>query len=135
MRVLVCDDDASTRFVLNRVLVRQHQAVVTEAADGMQALALLKSQPFELLILDLNMPGVDGVETLQALRQIPGLEKLPVVVLSGERHAEAVQQVIQLGVLDFLVKPLHRDSTAERLHAIVHRLEEANGAGAPDAKP
>jgi two-component system chemotaxis response regulator CheY len=131
MRVLVCDDDASTRFVLNRVLVRQHQADITEAVDGMQALALLKSQSFDLLILDLNMPGLDGVETLQALRKIPGLERLPVIILSGERHVESVQQVIQLGVVDFLLKPLHRDSTAERLHAIVHRLEEAKAPSAP----
>jgi two-component system, OmpR family, phosphate regulon response regulator PhoB len=140
LRVLVCDDDQGTRFVLKRVLVREHHAEVTEAADGMQALTLLKSQPCDLLILDLRMPGIDGVETLQAVRAIPGLERLPVVVLSGERSAESVQQVIQLGVVDFLLKPLHRDTTSERLHAIVHRIdlavhEKAEADAPPAAKP
>lgn len=137
LRVLVCDDDAGTRFLLKRVLMREHGAEVVEAADGRQALGLLRDEAYDLLILDLRMPDLDGIETLQAIRRMPAHAGLPVVVLSGERQADTVQQVIQQGILDFLVKPLHRDSTSERLHAIVYRVAAAkaapSGGETPDA--
>jgi DNA-binding response OmpR family regulator len=124
LRILICDDDAGTRLLLKRTLVRESKAVVTEAADGLQALELLEERDFDLLILDLMMPGLDGAGVLKILREQVRLANLPVVILSGQRESETVQAVIQLGVAGFLLKPLHLEATSTRLKAIVQRLTD-----------
>jgi DNA-binding response OmpR family regulator len=133
LRVLVCDDDAGTRLLLTRVLSRDHGALVTEAADGQRAIELLAESEFDLLVLDLVMPGLDGVGVLKALRARAAFANLPVVVLSSERRAESIAQVIQLGVSEFLLKPLHQESTSARLRAAVQRLTDATDAGTSPA--
>jgi DNA-binding response OmpR family regulator len=125
LRILICDDDAGTRLLLKRTLVREFDAAVTEAADGLQALELLEESAFDLLVLDLMMPGLDGAGVLKILREQMPLANLPVVILSGQRESETVQAVIQLGVAGFLLKPLHLEATSTRLRAIVRRLMEA----------
>lgn len=122
LRVLICDDDAGTRLLLKRVLSRDHGAVVTEAADGHRAIELLAASEFDLLVLDLMMPGLDGVGVLTALRAQPAFVHLPVVVLSSERRAESISHVIQLGVSEFLLKPLHQETTSARLRSAVQRI-------------
>jgi DNA-binding response OmpR family regulator len=136
LRILICDDDAGTRLLLKRTLVREFGAEVTEAADGLQALELLEERNFDLLILDLMMPGVDGAGVLKILREQMRLANLPVVIVSGQRESETVQAVIQLGVAGFLLKPLHLEATSTRLRAIVRRLSdevEATSALPPHA--
>jgi DNA-binding response OmpR family regulator len=126
LRILICDDDAGTRLLLKRMLVREFEAAVTEAADGLQALELLDERAFDLLVLDLMMPGVDGTGVLKILREQMPLATLPVVILSGQRESETVQAVIELGVAGFLLKPLHLEATSTRLKAIVRRLAEVD---------
>lgn len=128
LRILICDDDAGTRLLLKRTLVREFGADVTEAADGLQALELLEERAFDLLVLDLMMPGVEGAAVLKILREQMPLATLPVVILSGQRESETVQAVIQLGVDGFLLKPLHLEATSTRLRAIVRRLAEREAA-------
>jgi CheY-like chemotaxis protein len=124
LRILICDDDAGTRLLLKRTLVREFEAAVTEAADGLQALELLEESSFDLLVLDLMMPGVDGTGVLKILREQMPHANLPVVILSGQRESKTVQTVIQLGVAGFLLKPLHLEATSTRLKAIVQRLAD-----------
>ena len=126
LRILICDDDAGTRLLLQRTLVREFKAEVTEAADGLRALELLEDRTFDLLILDIMMPGLDGAGVLKILREQMSLATLPVVILSSQRESETVQAVIQLGVHGFLLKPLHLEATSTRLKAIVRRLDEVD---------
>jgi DNA-binding response OmpR family regulator len=128
LRILICDDDAGTRLLLKRTLMREFDAAVTEAADGLRALELLEESNFDLMVLDLMMPGVDGTGVLKILREQMRLANMPVVILSGQRESETVQTVIQLGVAGFLLKPLHLEATSTRLRAIVRRLAEADAA-------
>lgn len=129
LRVLVCDDDPGTRLLLKRILARDHGALVTEAEDGRHAVELLAKSEFDLLVLDLIMPGLDGVGVLKTLRARTKSANLPVVILSGERRAESIAQVIQLGVSEFLLKPLQQETTSTRLRAAVQRLDDAAEAG------
>jgi CheY-like chemotaxis protein len=93
--ILICDDDRTARFLLKRILVRELDANVTEAPDGLQAIRLLSSSRYDLLILDLRMPVMDGPETLEIVRNTPAWRDLPVIVLSGETDAEVVRRVVQ----------------------------------------
>ncbi len=126
MKVLVVDDDRTTRFLLRRVLVAELGCIVNEASDGVEALDLLAATRYQLVILDVQMPLMDGLETLRALRDAPDFKLLPVVMLTAERNEAIVQQIIGLGVLDYMTKPLVPGRIAERLKRVTRWLQTEN---------
>ena len=124
MHVLVCDDDKTTRFVINRLLVQRLKFTVTEVCDGVEALERLAAGDVDLLILDVSMPTLDGVEVLQAIRRSQQFARLPVIMLSHERRAEVVTKLIHLGIVGYVTKP----PTAESLLAVIERARVAKAA-------
>lgn len=119
MKVLVVDDDRTTRFLLRRALVAECGCEVTEARDGLEALDVLAKVRFHLVILDVQMPVLDGLETLRALRDAADIKATPVVMLTAERNESVVQQIIGLGVLDYMTKPLVPARIVERLRRVM----------------
>ena len=69
--IMVCDDDLAVRYAMKRMFMQELRAEVIEAENGLVALKALRESPVDLLILDINMPVVDGVEALQAIRSTP----------------------------------------------------------------
>ena len=129
--ILICDDDPTARFLLKRVLVRELDATVTETTDGLQALRLLTTRRFDALILDLRMPVMDGPETLEVVRNTPELRDIPVIVLSSETDADVIKRVVHAGVTDYLLKPLSRTGTQQRLMHIIEKLRERDRMPSP----
>ena len=105
-RVLVVDDNKVNRLVLGRTLEREGHAV-SVATNGREALAMLRAEPFELLLLDMEMPELDGFAVLEILKNDPDLSELPVIVTSSLEGVENVARCIELGAEDFLHKPVH----------------------------
>lgn len=130
-QVLVCDDDLAVRYTLKRLLIQQLFSEVIEAENGLLALKLMRERPPDLLILDLHMPVLDGIETLAAIRETPALKHVPVVVLTGERNADVVRRVIELGVLDYISKPLSKTGTLERLKRVINEMHVEAPAAPP----
>jgi two-component system chemotaxis response regulator CheY len=106
MRILVVDDDANVRSSIRRTLMRKPGAEVIEASDGMSALQILLSQRCDLVMLDVRMPVMDGIQTLRAIRRSPTHGNVPVVMLTGTADEALVLQAIKLGVIEYLVKPV-----------------------------
>lgn len=127
MRALVCDDDASSRFVLKRLLTQHLGCTVVECADGVEALARLDEGGVELLILDIQMPGMDGVEVLAAIRATATFKHLPVVAVSNERHEDVVRRLLEMGISGYALKPIR----AEKLTSILDRLRSRLSQGRP----
>ena len=127
MNVLVVDDDAMARLILRQVLQRHFSAVVTEAPNGLDALVVLESATFDLIVLDLRMPVMDGLTVLQTIRATDKHAQTPVVILTADRKDENVYRSIKLGVSDYLTKPFRGKEIAERLSQIV-----GHGATPPD---
>ena len=106
LRLLVADDNPTNREVIGKILERAGHTVVL-VNDGEQALERLESESFDAVILDRNMPGVGGVEALQALRLMTrGRERLPVIMLSADVTAEAKREALEAGADAFLSKPI-----------------------------
>jgi CheY-like chemotaxis protein len=118
-QVLVVDDEPSVRALLRRLLTAEFDAEVVEAGDGLQALEQLSRQNTSLVLLDISMPIMDGIETLEAIRQSPRLSSLPVAMMTAAREEPLVRRVIKLGVSDFLLKPLKRDVAIDRLSRLL----------------
>ena len=103
-QLLVVDDNADNRDILRRHLERQGYGVAT-SADGPGALRLLDSGNFDLVLLDVLMPGMDGFEVLQKMKANPALRETPVVMLSALDESNGVIRCIQMGAEDYLAKP------------------------------
>lgn len=118
MRVLVVDDSERVRKTLATGL-RGHGMAVETAADGAEALAMLNGLPFDLVVLDLMMPRVDGMQVLQALKGRS--EKPRILVLSARDHVQDRVDALNLGADDYLVKPFAFEELQARLFALGRR--------------
>lgn len=119
MRALIVDDQADVRAVLRGILTRDFGCTIVEASSGLEALGLLSRESFDLVVLDLLLPGMDGMEVLRAIRADQRLANLPVGVMSTDSEEARVREAIELGVGAYLTKPLDPSRLAERLQRVV----------------
>src|SRR6476469_2329978 len=103
--ILIADDNADSRELLRLFLQDQHQ--VTFAMGGQGALNQLRAHPFDLLLLDITMPEMDGFQVLEHLRREPLPRHVPVIVISALTDMDSVVRCIELGAEDFLTKPFN----------------------------
>jgi adenylate cyclase len=103
--LLVVDDNEANRDMLGRRLMRLGYAV-TAAVDGYDALDRVAQTPFDLILLDVMMPGLDGFEVLRRLKADPAQRHVPVIVLSASDEVESAVRCIELGAEDYLPKPI-----------------------------
>jgi DNA-binding NtrC family response regulator len=104
--ILVVDDERSVRDSLRMILTYAHHEVEM-AEDGAKALAIIESRPIDMVLLDIKMPGMDGIEVLDSMmKRNP---ELPVVMISGHGTIETAVEATKKGAFDFLSKPLDRD--------------------------
>lgn len=127
--VLVVDDDANNRILIARNLKKRGYAVM-EACDGIEALDLVRKTPFDLIICDIVMPGMDGVELLKHLKAEFG-DRLPVIVISALDQVDTVEQCLDLDAVDFISKPFEPYILLAKVRAIIRRKrsrEQTNGS-------
>jgi CheY-like chemotaxis protein len=103
--ILIVDDDASIRDLIREVLAAPGRAF-TEASSGAEALEITGKTPFDLVILDRNMPGMSGLEVLRKLRANPATAKLKVLVCTAAEMMSEVDEAFSAGANDYIVKPL-----------------------------
>jgi two-component system chemotaxis response regulator CheY len=115
--VLVVDDSAAIRKILQRVLRQTGMAIRTihEAGDGQEALELLKSQPVHLILTDINMPKMDGLQLLASLKASPQWHSVPVVMITTEGGETKVGEAVRLGAAGYVRKPFTADQIKEKL--------------------
>jgi DNA-binding response OmpR family regulator len=119
VRILYVDDDPILReFAV--VNLATERARVDTAADGRAALAAISVEPPDLVLLDLDMPEMDGFQVLEALRADPKFADLPVIVVTGREDVEAVDRAFAVGATSFVVKPLNWRLLSHQLR-YVHR--------------
>lgn len=104
--VIVVDDDAFSRNVVASQLER-FDAVVIQAGDGVEALRLMQQQIFDLAIVDLEMPQVNGYDLLGCIRGSPRLRHMPVIVLTAHEDRTSLERALISGATSFLIKPLN----------------------------
>jgi CheY-like chemotaxis protein len=118
--LLVVDDQSMNRILLARYLGNLgYQARLFE--NGRQALELLQSQAFDLVLLDVEMPDMDGYQVLEQLKADPRLRDIPVIMISAAEDLESVVRCIELGAQDYLPKPFYPVLLRARLGAWLDR--------------
>jgi len=119
-KVLLVDDEDSLRKVMKDLLERDGY-VVTEARDGVQALDQVDRVGPDIIVLDLNLPGLDGYGVLSHLRSRPATANIPVIVLTAKGDEDNEVRVFELGANDFLTKPFRARALSARLEAVLGR--------------
>jgi putative two-component system response regulator len=122
-RVLITDDEAANR-ILCRALLEQDGLTCAEAPDGPEALAEVKSRHYDLVLLDVDMPRMQGTEVLRQLREHPPCSHLKVIMLSGRATGDEMARMMQAGADDFLGKPFSVVQFRERVKSAL-RLKDA----------
>lgn len=120
MKVLVVDDFSTMRRIIRNLLREIGFTNTIEADDGSTALPILKAGGVDFLITDWNMPGMPGIELLNAVRQDERLKDLPVLMVTAEAKREQIVQAAQAGINGYIVKPF----TAETLQQKIERIFE-----------
>ena len=105
MSILIVDDDELNRYTLARRLTRDGFAKLAMAANGIEALAALRQDTFDLVLLDIMMPEMDGFDVLEAMKADPALAGVPVIVISANDDGANLVRAIELGAMDYLSKP------------------------------
>jgi len=116
--VLLVDDD-EVNLLLTAIALRDRGFRITEASSGTQAITLLAAHTPDIVVLDAIMPGLDGFATCQAIRGTPGLENVPVLMLTGLDDDASITRAYQAGASDFFVKATQWSLLAGRLHYLL----------------
>jgi sigma-B regulation protein RsbU (phosphoserine phosphatase) len=130
-KLLVVDDNEANRDMLSRRLARRgHEVAVAE--DGYQAIEMVKQQDFDVVLLDIMMPKIDGLEVLKVLRQTHSASELPIIMATARDESADIVQALKLGASDYVTKPLDfpvvvaRVQTQLSLKRAQEALESAN---------
>jgi class 3 adenylate cyclase/CheY-like chemotaxis protein len=120
--ILVVDDDPSNRDILSRRLIRLGHEVTT-AADGREAIDTLRRSAYDLLLLDIQMPEMDGYQVLELLKRDTALRAVPVIVLSASNDSDGVAHCIAMGAEDYLPKPFDPVLLQARIGACLEKKQ------------
>jgi phosphoserine phosphatase RsbU/P len=114
--LLVVDDDKVNRMLLGRYLVQQGHTV-SYAENGRQALEILRTQPVEMVLLDIEMPEINGYQVLEQVTFDPQLREIPIIVTSALEEMDSVVKCIEMGAEDYLTKPVNQVLLRARINA------------------
>ncbi len=121
-RILIVDDDANTLEILRRWLAKEGYNTAS-AADGNECLAILEKETFDIVLLDVMMPGLDGLQVCERMRSHAQWRTIPVVLLTAKDDMETRTRGMALGVSEYLTKPINKSELFSRLRAQVHTRE------------
>lgn len=119
-QVLIADDDPQMRRLVKAVLERDG-AQIFEAADGLDALELVAQHQLDLVVLDMDMPRLDGLGVLEELRASVATAQIPVIVLTA-RSDDTESRALDLGAQDYLTKPVRPTALSARVRAVLRRV-------------
>ncbi|AWB59442.1 MULTISPECIES: chemotaxis response regulator CheY [unclassified Colwellia] len=122
MKVLVVDDFSTMRRIIKNLLRDLGFTNISEADDGNTALPMLKDGNFEFVVTDWNMPGMQGIDLLRAIRADSNLSHIPVLMVTAEAKKEQIIMAAQAGVNGYIVKPFTAATLNAKLDKIFERL-------------
>ncbi|MFQ5875321.1 MAG: response regulator, partial [Dehalococcoidia bacterium] len=139
IKALIVDDNATNRLILRESLVAWG-ASVKAVEDGYQALAELQKarradEPYHLVMLDHRMPGMDGFELAERIKNDPGIRDVTIIMLTSDNRADDVARCPEVGILRYLLKPVKQSSLLEAINTTIRGVSSADAEPSPVAAP
>ncbi len=117
---LIVEDDATIRAVLKRIMSKKFGFNIFQAGDGAEGLKVLHETNPDLVLLDISMPLMNGIEFLQVIRHESKYKDIPVFILSAINDRNLIKQMIELGVNDYILKPMNVEVVYERIQNFIN---------------
>jgi two-component system cell cycle response regulator len=127
-KILTVDDSKTVRIIVRKAF-KAFDCDIFEAGNGVEGLAVAAKELPDLILLDITMPVMDGVETLTKLKSDPHLKGIPVMMLTAEGGKDHVLKIAKIGVRDYIVKPFKEDTLIEKANRIIELKPLADGPG------
>jgi len=121
-RILIVDDDQDAREILNRLLASEGYECLT-ADGGERCLEVARAEPVDVILLDVMMPGMDGIQVCDELRSDPKLRSIPVILLTARDDISTRAQGMERGVSEYLTKPVNKRELFTRVKSQLHSRE------------
>ena len=122
LEIMVVDDTSVSRMLITESLAEIGVKNISMAKDGKQALAALMAKPVHLVISDMNMPGLDGLGLLKALREFKPTSKIGFILLTGSADKSLIERGRQFGLNNFIAKPFSTKAVKTAIEAVVGKL-------------
>lgn len=122
MRILIVDDFSTMRRIIKNLLRELGFNNTDEADDGTTALPMLKTGKYDFLVTDWNMPGMQGIDLLRAVRADEKLKTLPVLMVTAESRRDQIVAAAEAGVNGYIVKPFTAETLAQKIEKIFERI-------------
>ncbi len=134
LKVLSVDDSKTIRMIVKKAF-KPYDCDIVEAENGQKGLEAATNEKPDLIILDITMPVMTGIEMLEKLKSDPELKDIPVIMLTAESGKDNVMQIVKMGVQNYIVKPFKGDQLIERARTVVTLENKPEKTGAdPSAK-
>lgn len=127
MKILVVDDFSTMRRIVKNLLKQNGYTNIEEAEDGAQAYEKVKDGGYGFIVSDWNMPNMDGLELVKAVRSNPEIKDLPILMVTAEAEKDKVVAAIQAGVSNYIVKPFTGETLKEKMDGILEKINAASG--------
>ncbi len=116
--ILIIEDSSTMRSMISAIIEEMGGFVITEAGSGFEALKILPTQNFDLIITDINMPDINGLEIVNFVKNHPNYRNIPLIIVTTERSEEDRKKGLALGAADYVTKPFK----SEDLQKVVRRI-------------
>lgn len=126
MKVLIVDDDKNVNEFLSRVMKTRLNCRVESAMNGIDAVAFLNTEMVDLILLDVSMPIVSGVEVLEIVRNDERLKHIPVVMITANKEKEIATRLVELGIMGYILKPLMIDNLVKNMRDIFEKIDQSD---------
>ena len=126
INIVIADDESLIRMDLKEILEENGYNVIGEAKNGREVIELCEKLTPDLLILDIKMPELDGLETLKIINSSTNYPKFPVIMLTAYSQSELVEQAVSLGVFAYIVKPIKEHDLLPSIDITIARAKEMN---------
>ncbi|TAN44310.1 MAG: response regulator [Nitrospirae bacterium] len=127
MKILIVDDDKTTRKLLSLYLKGKGYEIVT-AENGLEALEKIGTEGINLIVSDMNMPYMDGIELTKTVRKDPALSGMPIIMVTTEADEDEKKKAFEAGVDDYLVKPTNAEQITDGIKKILKKMFKGGGA-------
>ena len=131
LKVLTVDDSKTIRMIVKKAF-KQYDCEIFEAENGLEGLAMTAKEKPDLIVLDITMPVMNGIEMLERLKGEATLKDIPVIMLTAESGKDNVMQIVKMGVKDYMVKPFKGEDLIGRVEKIIKLTLKSADDGTAD---
>lgn len=124
MRILIVDDHEPMRKIIKNILRQVGLDDLDESPDGKDAIMKMKEKSFDIVLLDWNMPGMNGLEVLKVMKSDQRLKDLPVIMVTAESSREKIIEAINSGVSDYIVKPFTGEVLKKKIELVTSKSKK-----------